>query len=107
LDNWALLKPSFFSHSEILCGSYEGNPLSPPKGEAACGEHPLDPLFFRSIIFNLIRSYRNRGDAQAAGAEARWAKSPQERLIVSMRVSPEPITAKLFEVYDGYKYFTW
>jgi len=30
------------------------------------------------------------GDAQAAGAEARCAKSPQERLIVSMRVSTEP-----------------
>jgi hypothetical protein len=74
---WALLEPSFSRHSVILCGSYEGNPLSPPQGETACGEHPLDPLFFRSIIFNLIRDYRNMGDARAAGAEARWAGAPK------------------------------
>jgi hypothetical protein len=30
---------------------------------------------------------------EAAGAEARNAKSPQERLFVSMRVSTKPISA--------------
>jgi hypothetical protein len=91
----ALLKLSFSRHSAILCSSYEGNPLSPPKGEAVQGEHPLDPLFFRSIIFNLIRGYRNMGDAQVAGAEARCLKSPQERLIVSMRVSHENLNNQI------------
>jgi hypothetical protein len=32
---------------------------------------------FSGIYFNLIRSSRNRGDAQAAGAEARKAGAPR------------------------------
>jgi hypothetical protein len=43
----ALLKSSFSGNSLILCGSQEGNPLSPPEGEAACGEHPLAPSFVK------------------------------------------------------------
>jgi hypothetical protein len=43
-------KSSFSGNSLILCGSQEGDPLSPPEGEAACGEHPLDPFFSRSIF---------------------------------------------------------
>ena len=35
----------FSCHQVNLCGSYEGDPLSPPKGEATQGEHPLDPHF--------------------------------------------------------------
>jgi hypothetical protein len=35
------------------------------------------------------------GDAQAEGAEARWAKSPKERLIVSLRISTDPDLAKI------------
>jgi hypothetical protein len=60
----------FCLYSFILCGSLENDPLSPPEGEAAQGEHPLDPLLFFRIYFNRIRSYRNRGDARATGAEA-------------------------------------
>ncbi len=59
----------FFIYSFILCSSLENDPLSPQKVEATQREHPPDPLFF-GIYFNLIRSYRNRGDAKAAGAEA-------------------------------------
>ncbi len=33
-------------HLVILGSSYESDPLSPPQGEAAQGERPLDPLFF-------------------------------------------------------------
>jgi hypothetical protein len=29
----------------VQCGNYEGDPLSPPKGGAAQGEHPLTPAF--------------------------------------------------------------
>jgi hypothetical protein len=86
----ALLKSSFSSHSVILCGSYEGNPLSPPEGEAACGEHPPAPLFFRSVIFNLIRDYRNKGDDESGGGGSTMGWSTQERLIVSIRVSTKP-----------------
>ena len=89
-----LLKPSFSSHSVILCGSYEGNPLSPQKGEAACGKHHLYPLFFRIIIFNIIRCFRNRGDDESGGGGSTTGWSPQERLIVSMRVSTKLILTR-------------
>ena len=66
----------FSCHQVNLCGSYEGNPLSPPKGEATQGEHPLDP-HFRGIFINLLRGYHIFGDALAAGAEARCAGAPK------------------------------
>jgi len=37
---------------------------------------PMTPSFFR-IYFNLIRSYRNREDARAAGTEAWNAGAPK------------------------------
>jgi hypothetical protein len=40
----------FCLYSFILCGSLENDPLSPPEGEAAQGEHPLDPFFFSGYI---------------------------------------------------------
>jgi len=52
-------------------------------GEAAQGEHPLDPSFVG--FFYQPSDYRNRGDSRAAGAEAQCAKSPQERLLVSLQ----------------------
>jgi hypothetical protein len=61
----------FSCHSEILCGSYEGDPLSPHRGRQPKGSIPLIPLHFWNIIFNRIRGYRNIGDARAAGVEAR------------------------------------
>jgi hypothetical protein len=64
----ALLKSSFFSIRLFSAAVWRMTP-SPPEGEATQGEHPLDPPFF-GIYLNLIRSYRNRGDARAAGAEA-------------------------------------
>jgi hypothetical protein len=72
--------PLFQSHSVILCGSYEGNPLSSPKGEAECGEHPLDPLFFKEYYFQPSQELSHLGDTQAAGAEARCAKSPKRAI---------------------------
>jgi hypothetical protein len=42
-----------FSDLVILCDSYEGEPLSPPKGEAARGENPLTPPYLLSIFINL------------------------------------------------------
>ena len=45
-------------------------PSLPPEGEAVQGEYPLDPLCFRSVIFNLLRGYRKMGDARVKGAEA-------------------------------------
>jgi hypothetical protein len=53
----------------------EGNPLSPPEGEAACGEHHLDPLFF-GVFFNLIRCYRNRGNDESGGGGSMKCKEP-------------------------------
>jgi len=53
----ALLKSSFFCNSLILCGSLEGDPLSPPEGEAAQGEHPLVPLFFKEYFSTLSSKF--------------------------------------------------
>jgi hypothetical protein len=65
----ALLKFSFYLYSFIVCGSLENDPLSPPEGEAAQGEYPLDPLFYRDI-FQDCQELSQFGDARAAGAEA-------------------------------------
>jgi hypothetical protein len=42
-----LQKFFFLSSKVFFCGVYEGDPLSPPQGEATCGEHPPDPHLSR------------------------------------------------------------
>jgi len=71
------LQTSFSCNSLILCGSYEGDPLSPPEGEAACGEHPLTPPL-SDFSINLLVIIAILGNARAAGEEAQCEKSPQE-----------------------------
>ena len=61
----------------MLIGSYEGDPLSPPEGEAACGEHPLTPSFDLIFPINLLMIIALLGDDRAQGAEAQCAKSPK------------------------------
>ena len=46
---------NLFDISLVLCNRLEGDPLSPPEGEATQGEHPLDPLHFRGYI-NLLKN---------------------------------------------------
>jgi hypothetical protein len=62
--------PLFQSNSLILCGSLEGDPLSPPDGEAAYGEHHLDPLFIKEYFSTLSGVIAIGGMMRAAGAEA-------------------------------------
>jgi hypothetical protein len=50
---YKLFEILFCLNSFILCGGLENDPLSPPEGEAAQGEHPLDPLFFSGYISTL------------------------------------------------------
>jgi hypothetical protein len=67
----------FSPHSVILYGSNEGNPLSPPKGEAAQREHPLDPLFFTEYYFQPSQGLSHYGGCPSgAGVEARCKKEP-------------------------------
>jgi hypothetical protein len=40
---WLCRKPDFV-HFFVDLKKYEGDPLSPPEGEAAQGAYPLDPL---------------------------------------------------------------
>jgi hypothetical protein len=40
----------FFLYSFILCGILENDPLFPPEGEAAQGEHPPAPPLFWDIF---------------------------------------------------------
>jgi hypothetical protein len=79
----------FCLYSFILRGSLENNPLSPPEGEAAQGEHPLDPLFFRDI-FQPYQVLSQQGVCPSGGGGSMKRWSPQERLFVSMRISTEP-----------------
>jgi hypothetical protein len=44
----------FSSDSLLLLGCLEGDPLSPPEGEAAQGEHPLDPPLFQRVSIEPI-----------------------------------------------------
>jgi hypothetical protein len=67
----ALLKNSFQSNSLILCDNYEAN-----------------PLFWFDFSINLFMIIALLEDGQAAGAEAQCAKSPQERLLVSLQDFP-------------------
>ena len=45
-------------HTPFFWKGYEGDPLSPPEGEAAQGEHPLDPF---SPVFKENFSSTSRG----------------------------------------------
>jgi hypothetical protein len=74
----ALLKPSFSRCSHTLYIIWEGDPLSPPEGEAPQGEHPLDPHF----SINLLWAIAMLGDARAAGVEARCAVAPKSDSLV-------------------------
>ena len=65
----ALLKSSFVSIRSFFAAAWRMTPYLSQRGKQSRGSIPVTPLFFR-INFNLIRSYRNRGDARAAGAEA-------------------------------------
>jgi hypothetical protein len=60
-------KPQFNAIRLAQSGNYEGDPLSPPKGEAAQGEHPLDPPLFRWINISLMRGYHNWGMPEQRG----------------------------------------
>jgi hypothetical protein len=64
-------------HSPLFWNDYEVEPLSLPEGEAACGEHPLDPFIpfprlSREFFVNLKRIIIFFMNA-SAGAEAKVA----------------------------------
>jgi hypothetical protein len=44
---WLIRNPFFLMVLYFLSGCLECDPLSPPEGEAAQGEHPLTPPVFR------------------------------------------------------------
>jgi hypothetical protein len=60
------LLPDFFLLPENLCDNYEGDPLSPPKGEATQGEHPLDP-HFRCIFHQPCERLSHSGGCPSGG----------------------------------------
>ena len=59
----------FFVIRLFSAAAWRVTPSLPQRGKQPKGSIPLTPSFF-GVFFNLIRSYRNRGDARAAGAEA-------------------------------------
>jgi hypothetical protein len=68
-------------------------PTLPKRGRQPKGSIPLPPLL-PGFFINLLMIIAILGDARAAGAEARCAKNPQERLLVSLQdFNRAPITA--------------
>jgi hypothetical protein len=57
--------------------------------EAAQGEHPLDPLFFRDI-FQPYQELSQQGGCPGGGDGHMKSWRSHERLFVSMRISTEP-----------------
>jgi hypothetical protein len=64
-----LLKSSFVNIRLFSAAAWRMTPSLLQRGNQPKGSIPLTPSFFR-IYFNLIRSYRNSGDARAAGTDA-------------------------------------
>jgi hypothetical protein len=83
-------KSSFSGNSLILCGSQEGDPLSPPEGEAIQGEHPLTPTFVK-VFHQPSDDYRTIGECPGGGGGSTMCRSPQERLLVSLKISTKPL----------------
>ena len=65
----ALLKSSFFCIGLLSGVAWRITPSLPQRGKQPKGSIPLTPSFL-GVYSNLIWSYRNGGDARAAGAEA-------------------------------------
>ena len=67
-------------------------------GDSACPPEP--PLRYAMVLYYLLRNYRSRGDATAAGAKALRAVAPKsvERNIV--RISTEPFFLELGKYGD-------
>ena len=59
----------FFYIRLLSVADWRMTPSLPQRGKQPKGGIPLTPSFF-GIYFNLIRGYRNKGDARAAGAES-------------------------------------
>jgi hypothetical protein len=51
-------------------------PSLPRRGRQHAGSIPLPPLL-SEIIFNLLRSYRNRGDDESGGGGSTTGKEPK------------------------------
>jgi hypothetical protein len=65
----------------ILSDNFEGDPLSPPKGEAAQGGHLPDPLFFAffsGFFSDLLESYPLWGMQKSGGDGSPISWNPQE-----------------------------
>jgi len=82
----------------MLSGSYEGDPLSPPEGEAACGEHPLTPSFV-GFFHQPSGDYRTIGDARAAGRKHTVQRAPKSDGVFLARISTERENHKKFFHY--------
>jgi hypothetical protein len=72
----SLLESSYSCNSLILCCSQEGDPLSTPEGEAACGEHPLAPSFV-GVFHQPSDDYCNIGRCPSGGGGSTMCKEPK------------------------------
>ncbi len=87
----------FFSTIRLYSFSYyECDPLSPPKGEATHGVHPLDPLF-SGIITNPLWILSQYGEFPSGGKEVSDCRRPQYRPMIK---TDNFYRAKLSEIFS-------
>ena len=78
-----LLNSFFLRCLVILCSSSEGDPLSPPVVEAACGDHHLTPFLSDFFIINLLMIIATGGIFGRRGQKHTVQRAHGERLLVS------------------------
>jgi hypothetical protein len=87
-------KPDFV-HLFVDLKIYEGDLLSPPEGEAACGVHPLDPL---CNLVNLMRGNRNVGGCPGGGGGGETKSSQELYDLIFLSISTEPKIVNILSV---------
>jgi hypothetical protein len=78
---------------------YEGDPLSPPEGEAACGEHPLDPISPSLPSLKRISRQPPKGHSIFYGCHSggggKDCRSPKGRQNNFPMISPKPNNSEM------------
>jgi hypothetical protein len=70
-----LIRNSFSCYQVNLCGRYEGDPLSPPEGEATRGEIPLTS--FSGYFYQPYEGYRIWGMPERRGRRLDVLRAPK------------------------------
>ena len=82
---------SFSLHcSLMLCSSHEGDPLSPPEVEAACGDNHLTPFLSDFFIINLLMIIATGGFSGGGGRSTMCKEPPGSDCLLLSGILTEP-----------------